>query len=1005
MAWSGGEFPQGGLYCTGSIVLDVLTRPVERLPAWGSTQWVNAIEQHLGGNGAAAAFAHGKLGGRVRLAGAVGDDAFGRYALDRLRVAGVDVSQVRVAPGVQTAATAGLINEGGERLFFHHKGAGDVVDLGDLPFDPGSLEGLAFFHLASFFQMARLRAQGVTLLERARAAGLFTSADTVWDPAGRWMDDFGALCPLLDCLFVNHLEAQRLTGAEDPREAAQEFLRRGVGWVVLKRGEDGCAVFGPGGEVFVPAYEVRALDTTGAGDSFCGAFLFALGQGLPPDEAARLANAVAAHCIQQMGGTTGIVGLEATRKFMETARLVAPRIPRPVTIHGETRTDDYFWLRERANPEVIRYLEGETRYTNARMQHTAELQERLYQEMVGRIQETDVSAPERVGEYYYYTKTEEGRQYPIYCRKQGRVEAAEEILLDANLLAAGQPYFRIGAYEPSPDHRLLAYSTDTAGSEVYTLVVKDLATGELRPDQIPNTYYGVEWGNDNRTLFYTTLDAAKRPYRLFRHRLGAEASGELLYEETDERFFLKASKTRSQKYILLRLESKTASEVWYLDAGRPEGAFRVVRRRQPEVEYAVEHHGERFFIVTNEQAKNFKVLEAPVDDPAGRPWKEVLPHRPAVKVDGVAAFREHLAIYERENGMRQIRVRDLATGEMHLVEFPEPVYTVSPSRNPEFDTSVLRFEYNSLVTPRSVFDYDMGTRQRVLQKRYEVRGGYDPSGYETERVFATAPDGARVPLSLVYRRGTLRDGRNPLMLYGYGAYGLSSEPGFSSDRLSLLDRGVIFAIAHVRGGGEMGREWYDQGKLLQKKNTFTDFIAAAEHLIAERYTGPEHLAIYGASAGGLLVGAVTNARPELFRVAVGRVPFVDVINTMLDPSIPLTVTEYEEWGNPNVQQYYEYMRSYSPYDNVGEQEYPDVLLTAGLNDPRVGYWEPAKWTARVRRAKTGPGLVLLRVNMGAGHGGASGRYDRLKETAFEYAFILDRLEVGEEEGHGREGGQ
>ncbi len=408
MAWSGQEFPRGGLYCTGSIVLDVLTRPVERLPPWGSTHWVSAIEQHLGGNGAAAAFAHGKLGGPVRLAGAVGDDAFGRYALDRLRVADVDLAQVRVAPGVQTAATVGLINERGERLFFHHKGAGDVVDLDDLPFDRGILEGLAYFHVASFFQMAGIRARGVALLERARAAGLFTSADTVWDPAGRWMEDFGPLCPLLDCLFVNHLEADRLTGAGDPREAAREFLRRGVGLVVLKRAEDGCAVFGPGVELFVPAYEVRALDTTGAGDSFCGAFLFALGQGLALDEAARLANAVAAHCIQQMGGTAGIVGLEATRKFMETARPVAPRIPRMVTIHGETRTDDYFWLRERTNPEVIRYLEQETRYTNVRMQHTGELQDRLYQEMLGRIQETDVSAPERVGDYYYYTRTEQG---------------------------------------------------------------------------------------------------------------------------------------------------------------------------------------------------------------------------------------------------------------------------------------------------------------------------------------------------------------------------------------------------------------------------------------------------------------------------------------------------------------------------------------------------------------------------------------------------------------------
>ena len=679
----------------------------------------------------------------------------------------------------------------------------------------------------------------------------------------------------------------------------------------------------------------------------------------------------------------------------------AKRVPKSSTTHSDVRVDDYFWLRDKTNPEVIRYLEEENRYTEGQMAHTKDLQGRLYKEILGRIKETDLSVPERIDDYYYYSRTEEGRQYAIHCRKKGGLEAAEEILLDQNELAAGHKYFRIGAFQASPDHKLLAYSTDTNGSETYTLVVKDLQTGKLLPDQIRNTYYGLEWAADNRTLFYTTLDHAQRPYKLHRHRLGTDpAADPEVYHEKDEMFFLRLGKSRSREFLFVRLDSKTASEVRFLKADRPDEDFRVVEPRRKDVEYSVEHQGSKFFIVTNENAKNFKLMEAPAADPARGNWKEVLPHRPAVKLDDVDGFEKHLVIYEREGGLRQIRVRDMSTGQTHRVEFPEPVYTVFPGGNPEYRTGLLRFQYSSLVTPRSVFDYDMSSRKRDLKKQYEVLGGYDPSRYQSERVFAKAQDGVQVPMSLVYKKGLARDGRAPMLLYAYGSYGASTDPSFSSDRLSLLDRGFVYAIAHIRGGGEMGRTWYEDGKLLRKKNTFTDFIACAEHLIAAKYTSPDRLAIFGGSAGGLLMGAVVNLRPDLFQAVVAKVPFVDVINTMLDPEIPLTVTEWEEWGDPRQKAYYDYMKSYSPYDNVRGKAYPHLLVTAGLNDPRVAYWEPAKWVARLRRLKTDKNLLLLKTNLGAGHGGPSGRYERFRETAFDYAFILDRLGVEKPDGDG-----
>ena len=674
---------------------------------------------------------------------------------------------------------------------------------------------------------------------------------------------------------------------------------------------------------------------------------------------------------------------------------VAMRVTHVETVHGMQRSDDYFWLRERDNPKMISYLEAENRFTQATMRHTKGFQKRLYAELKGRIKETDLSVPAKDGEYYYYTRTFEGKQYRTHCRKRGHLDAPEEVILDQNELAKGNDYFRLGGFEISPDHRLVAYSVDTSGSETYTLRIKDLTTGELLPDEVLNTYYGLVWGNDNRHIFYTVLDDAKRPHKALRHTLGTDASEDVVvHHETDERFHVRLGKTRSRKFILLSLNSSVTSEVHVLDADQPTGSFRVINPRRQDMEYSVTHQGDYFYITTNDNATNFKVVRTPIDQPGIANWSEVISHRPDVKVDRVSAFKNHLVIYERQAGLKKMRIRDVRNGSEHYVEFPEPVYTFFPGSNEEFDTTALRFSYTSLVTPRSVFDYDMETRTRELKKQTEVLGGYDPSQYESKRIFATASDGTKVPISIVYKKGIVLDGQNPMMLYGYGSYGASIDPAFRSSRLTLIDRGFVFAIAHIRGSGTMGRLWYEDGKFLKKKNTFTDFIACAEHLIEQGYTSPDRLAIRGGSAGGLLMGAVTNMRPDLFKVVVAQVPFVDVINTMLDASIPLTVIEYEEWGDPHDKTYFDYMLSYSPYDNVKVQDYPNMLITAGLNDPRVQYWEPAKWTAKLRAMRTDDNRLLLKTNMGAGHGGASGRYDALKELAFVYAFILDTLGIG-----------
>ncbi len=658
--------------------------------------------------------------------------------------------------------------------------------------------------------------------------------------------------------------------------------------------------------------------------------------------------------------------------------------------HGDRRIDNYFWLRDRSDPDVIPYLEAENSYTEEAMAATKSLQDGLYHEILGRIQETDVSVPVKRDEYFYYTRTEEGKAYSIQCRKRASLDAPEEVLLDANMLADGQQYFRLGNFAVSPDHRLLAYSTDLEGDEAYTIRVKNLETGELLPDVIANTYYTLEWANDNRTFFYTVLDETKRPYRAFRHELGS-VSDQLVYQEDDGRFNLSLGKTRSRRFLFIELSSPLTSELHYLEAAEPRGEFRVMLPRRQGVEYDATHHGEYFYIRTNQGAKNFRLMRTDVGNPSMAAWHEVIPARADVTIEGVDSFEDHLAVYERETGLEKICIRDGSGAFSHYIEFPEPVYTVGATGNAEYQTSLLRFSYTSLVTPLSVFDYNVRTRERELKKQYEVRGGYDPSQYQSERIFAKAPDGVEVPISLVYRRSFERNGASPLLLYGYGAYGHSIDPRFSSDRLSLLDRGLVFAIAHIRGGAELGEEWHDHGRLLEKKNTFTDFIACAEHLIAAQYTSIEHLAIMGGSAGGLLMGAVLNMRPELFQAAVAKVPFVDTLNTMLDPTLPLTMSEYEEWGNPEEKRYYDYIRSYSPYDNVAPRAYPTMLVTAGLNDPRVSYWEPAKWVAKLRALKTDSNVLLLKTDMGSGHFGPSGRYEGIKETAFDYAFLLQVL--------------
>lgn len=673
---------------------------------------------------------------------------------------------------------------------------------------------------------------------------------------------------------------------------------------------------------------------------------------------------------------------------------VAKKIPREDSTNGDKRVDNYFWLREKTNPEVIKYLEAENAYADAFMKPTESLQQTLYKEMIGHLKETDVNVPYREGNYFYYSRTEKGKQYSIYARKRETLSAPEEIVLDLNELARGHKYLGLSAYTVSDDGNLLAYSTDTTGYRQYTLQVKDLRTGQLYPEKIERVS-SVSWASDNRTLFYTTEDAVtKRRDKFYRHTLGAGKS-ELLFEEKDELYDVESYRSRDKRYVFLTSESKLTSEVRYIPTMQPQGELKLVEPRQSEHKYFVDHRDGLFYIRTNQGGKNYRVVTAPVESPQKKNWKEFMAHRPSVKLDDIDLFANHLVVSALEKGLEQLEIIDLRTnGKTHRVEFSEPVYSTSLSNNREFDTNTLRFNYQSLVTPSSVFDYDMTTKERKLLKQTEVPG-YNASLYTSERAFATAVDGTRIPISIVYKKGLKMDGKNPLLLYGYGSYGYSLPPNFSSARLSMLDRGVIYAIAHIRGGGEMGEDWREQGRMMFKKNTFTDFISSAEYLIKERYTTSQRLVIQGGSAGGLLVGAVTNMRPDLFKAVVAQVPFVDVVNTMLDASLPLTTSEYLEWGNPNEPKAYEYIKSYSPYDQIKPQNYPAMLIKVSLNDSQVPYWEGAKFAAKLRATKTDNNPVLLKTNMGAGHGGSSGRYDALREIAFDYAFILTQMGINQ----------
>jgi oligopeptidase B len=666
---------------------------------------------------------------------------------------------------------------------------------------------------------------------------------------------------------------------------------------------------------------------------------------------------------------------------------MAEKKSKTTKIHGETMVDNYFWLREKTNPEVISYLETENAYTDSMMKPTEALQEQLYKEMVGHIKETDTSVPYRYGNYFYYTRTEQGKQYPIFCRKQGSLEAKEEVLVDQNELAKGFKFFSIGTFSVSDDGNLLAYSTDTTGYRQYKLQIKDLRTGQLLPHTFERVG-NVMWSTDNKHIFFTTEDAVtKRSDKFFRFALGSDQP-ELVFEEKDELFDVFGGRSRDKKIIFIGSYAKTSTEFRYLPAENPTAAPKLILARQPDHEFDVDHHGNLFYIRTNKGAKNFRIVTAPVDDPSEKNWKEFIAHQPAVKVEDISLFANHAVISEWEGGLQNLRVHDFKTGKSHRIKYPEPVYAVGLDANREFDTNVVRYRYQSLVTPSSVFDYDMNKQQSTLLKETEVPGGFDRKNYASERVFATASDGTKIPLSIVYKRGVKMDGKAPLLLYGYGSYGASMSPTFSSNRLSLLDRGVIYAIAHIRGGGEMGEEWRQAGRMMNKMNTFTDFIASAEHLVKNKYTSTDRLVIQGGSAGGLLMGAVTNMRPDLFKAVVSQVPFVDVLNTMLDASLPLTTSEYIEWGNPNEKAAFEYMKKYSPYDNIEAKNYPSILVKVSLNDSQVPYWEGAKLVAKLRAMKTDQNPLLLKTNMGAGHGGSSGRYDYLREVAFDYAYML-----------------
>ena len=665
------------------------------------------------------------------------------------------------------------------------------------------------------------------------------------------------------------------------------------------------------------------------------------------------------------------------------------------TIHNDTVVDNYYWMNDyfKKGPdsaEVIAYLEAENNYTAAMMKDTESLQENLFHEMKGRIKEKDESVPYFKNGYYYYSRTEEGKQYYKFCRKKGDLDAPEEVLLDVDEMADGYAYYAVGGFSVSPDNKLLSYGVDTISRREYTIYVKNLETGELLADKIDRTTGGATWANDNKTIFYT----AKNPVTLLsekirRYTLGSGSAGDVVvYEEKDNTNYIGVGKSKNGKHIMIYSGGTLSSEVHILDADQPNGTFKVFQPRMKEVLYSVTALADRFLILTNDGAKNFKVMECPLDHTGKEHWKEFIPHRDDVLVSDIDEFKEYIVISERKNGLSQMAIRSLKDGTQHYLDFGEAAYTVYPSTNVEYDTDIVRYGYTSLVTPSSTYDYNMNTKERSLKKQQEVVGGYDSENYVTERLFATAADGTQIPISLVYKKGFAKNGKSPLLLYAYGSYGMSMDPTFNSSRLSLLDRGFAYAIAHIRGGEEMGRQWYEDGKMMNKKNTFTDFIDCGKYLIAEKFTSSDHLYAQGGSAGGLLMGAVINMAPELWNGVIAQVPFVDVVNTMLDETIPLTTNEYDEWGNPNDKDAYAYMKSYSPYENIEAKEYPNLLVTTGLHDSQVQYFEPAKWVAKLREIKKGDQIILFKTDMEYGHGGASGRFDYLKDVALNYAFLF-----------------
>ncbi|WP_442902273.1 S9 family peptidase [Flavobacterium sp. C4GT6] len=691
-----------------------------------------------------------------------------------------------------------------------------------------------------------------------------------------------------------------------------------------------------------------------------------------------------------------IFACDQTKKSEMTETVAAPVAaikPEKLEKHGDVRIDNYYWLNERENPEVIDYLNKENEYYQQCTAHTKEFQKELFEEMKGRIKEDDSSVPYLYNGYYYITRYEKGKDYPIYARKKGNLDAPEEIMFDCNELAKGQSYFQLKGINISEDNQWAAFAVDTVSRRQYTIQVKNLVTGEVLPYKIENTTGGSTWAGDNKTLFYTRKDPVTlRSEKIYKHKMGNDvAKDELIFHEKDDTFNTFIYKEKSKKYLVIGSSSTLTSEYRILDAQNPDGEFKVFQKRTRGLEYDISHYGDKFYIVTNkDNATNFKLMETPETATGMENWKDLLSHREDVLIEGVDIFKNYLVVSERSNGLNKIRIRPWDGSEEYYLPFDIETYTAYTTTNVDFDTDVLRYGYQSMATPSSVIDFNMKTREKTVRKEQEVLGGkFDKNNYEEKRVWATAEDGTKVPVSMVYRKGIKMDGNNPLLLYAYGSYGASMDPYFSSIRLSLLDRGFIYAIAHIRGGEDLGREWYENGKLLKKKNTFTDFIDCSKYVIEQKYTSAQHLYAEGGSAGGLLMGAVVNMAPQLYHGVIAQVPFIDVVTTMLDDSIPLTTGEYDEWGNPNEKEYYDYMKSYSPYDNVTAQKYPNMLITTGLHDSQVQYWEPAKWVAKLRAVKTDKNQLYLDTNMDAGHGGASGRFEALKEVAKEYSFLLD----------------